>query len=622
LLILDRSHPDWEPNVTVNTDKFYRCCGSDNQLKDLHDAIYSSWQANNLVFVAAIGDIHHDLTDPTFATAWENDFVSTVQLLGGDPMTARILGDRHNAFDGPPNYNDDYLLVGKPTAFSPPFGEQFTAGTQARYTAQESGYVINRHTLKNAPYPTQVEGVLVQDHQGYYTPHMQGLKSGIIAPQVASLASASLLLPSVWPYSAADSNATSGEKAAYTWISGKLCNCSDIRSSYPNLNASPTSWVAQLDQLNYSTNQSGNFSSTDLDTVQQHLALEFGYVADARSLLGNILSLYQSQQSNVGLILTQAFNDINAQLDQITPPPPTQSPWSILTSDVFPVLANLSLFAGPEADLGGQFAIAGFDNALGIGSLVIDNATDHTNDATGVSQQMQALANENIAAATLAEHETNQYIDSLATLGNDFKRVVTNWSSLQAIGSPIESGQLSWDPLATSYYLRAFDLATRRQFFPQLINGSKHYWSAHIKYADYDYFGHDDHYQDSHGDNCHIDQFSAAQDNLANPGIYVDDNGQSHDLRTTAWWPGTIQTNAGGNPGAYWWDIWAFQEDSSNTHECPDNESHRPSTFGMFDPIDFSNPQGNGLGLWKPYVLQYIITPLHVHKNLNYDNLP
>jgi hypothetical protein len=91
---------------------------------------------------------------------------------------------------------------------------------------------------------------------------------------------------------------------------------------------------------------------------------------------------------------------------------------------------------------------------LGTGSLIIDNATDHTNDGTGVSQQMQALSNENIAAASLAEHETNQYIDSLATLGNDFKRVVTNWNSLQAIGAPIESGRLSWDPSATSFYLR------------------------------------------------------------------------------------------------------------------------------------------------------------------------
>ena len=632
LLMLERTHPDWDPNVTVRIDKFYKCCGADNELQQLHTDIASIQDSDDMFFLAAIGDIQHDI-DTSFATTWEQQFVASAQLLGGDPITARILGDRHLPFNPSPSStypnvfpNDDYLLVGKITANSPPFVETFTAGTQSRYTAQESGYVINRHTIKNAPYPTQVEGVLVPDHQGYYTPHMQGLQSGIIAPQVASLSSASLQLPSAWPYSSSDTNATPGEQAAYTWISGQLCACSDIRSNYSNLNASPTSWVAQLNQLTYPTSQSNNFGQSDYDSVGKQVALEFGYVADARSLLNNILSLYQSQQSNIGLILTQASDDIDAQLDLITPPPPTQSPWSILTSDVFPVLSDLSLFAGPEASIGGQFAIAGFNNALGIGSLAIDTATDHTNDATGVSQQMQALSNENIAAASLAEHETNQYIDSLATLGNDFKRVVTNWPSLQAIGAPIESGQLSWDPLATSFFLRAFDLATRRQFYPQLINGSQNYFAGHIQYADYQYFGSDsgDRYQDSHNNDCLISEFHSAWDNLANPGFYVDDSGGKHDLTTTAWWPGALQTSSGDGayPGHYWWDVWAFQQLNHDTHECPDINSYRPSTFGMFDPIDFNNPQSSGLGLWKPYTLQYVITPLHVHQNSVYANLP
>jgi hypothetical protein len=52
---------------------------------------------------------------------------------------------------------------------------------------------------------------------------------------------------------------------------------------------------------------------------------------------------------------------------------------------------------------------------------------------------MQALSNENIAAASLAEHETNQYIDSLATLGNDFKRVVTNWNSCKRLAPPLRA---------------------------------------------------------------------------------------------------------------------------------------------------------------------------------------
>lgn len=620
LLMLERTHPDWDKSITVRIDKFYKCCGYDAELQQLQTDISNIHDADDIIFLSTVGDIQHDNWSP-FASAWVL-FVQAAQQLGGDPITARILGDKYPAFN--PDSKDDYLLVGKIVANSPPYVDQFTAGKQSRFTAQESGYVINRHTIANAPYPTQVEGLLVPDHQGYYTPHMQGLKTGIMVPQVASLASASLQLPSVWPYSSADTTASAGEKAAYTWISGQLCICSDIRSTYTNLNVSPTSWAVQLDQLTYPTDQSSNFSGAEFDTVTKHLALEFSYVADTRSLLNNVLSLYQSEQSNVGLILTQAFSDINSQLDLTTPPPPTHTPWSVFTSDVFPVLTTLAEFAGPEAEVGGQFAIAGFDNALGIGTVVIDNATDRTNDTTGVSQLMQALSNENIAAASLAQHEADQYADSLASLGNDFKRVVTNWSSLNAIGAPIESGQISWDPLATSFYLRAFDLATRRQFFPQLMNGSKNYFITHIYYADYQYYGSDTHYVDTHGNGCSIETFHSAQDNLQNPGYYVDDNGNLQDMRGTAWWPGFLQTRSGsGNyPNDYWWDIWALGQYGNTDDNCPNYRHNLPNTFNMFDPIDFNNPQSSGLGLWKPYIFQYAGFPSIGHSNANFPNVP
>lgn len=123
----------------------------------------------------------------------------------------------------------------------------------SRYTAQEGGYVINRHTLANATSPSQMEGILVMDHHGYYTPHMQANAQGLMAPQVASLAGASLLAPVAWPYT---SNLS--EQNAYTWISGQLC-CADIRATYVNLNASPAIWLTQIDQLTYPSDQSGSF---------------------------------------------------------------------------------------------------------------------------------------------------------------------------------------------------------------------------------------------------------------------------------------------------------------------------------------------------------------------------
>jgi hypothetical protein len=61
---------------------------------------------------------------------------------------------------------------------------------------------------------------------------------------------------------------------------------------------------------------------------------------------------------------------------------------------------------------------------------------------------MHALANEEVAEADLAQHAADEYTDSLVTLGNDFKRVVTDWGRLKTVGGPISTGQLVWDPSA------------------------------------------------------------------------------------------------------------------------------------------------------------------------------
>jgi hypothetical protein len=451
-----------------------------------------------------------------------------------------------------------------------------------------------------------------------------------MSPQVATLSSASLLPPATWLYSADDArpSTTSGQKNAYSWFSYQIC-CSDIRATYTNLNASPSVWLTQLYELTYPNQPAGSsgptcgsnangpiscgpFSYDDFNTVREQLAKEFAYVSDARNLQNNILSLYQSQQSNVGLILQQATDDIEANLQLQNPPPTMPTPWSAFTSDVFPTLSNLAGFL----PVGSNYA----KTALGIGTLIIDSTTERSNDPTGMSQLMKSLAGVNIAAADLAQNVANQYADSLGTLGNDFKRVVSNPTSLAAVGGPIESGQLVWDPTASSIYLRAFDLTTRRQFYPQLMHDSNGaYWLTRIQYSDWQYFGSDSHFKP---DGCSIEQFHEAQDNLTHPGF--DNDGD--DLRSAAWWPSVIQVSPGPNsdyphnPGAFWWEIWAIGDTNINS-ECPlpsfDNNTMK--TFGMFDPVDESDTtQSNGLGLWKPYVFEGVWThPTIVHTNSN-----
>jgi hypothetical protein len=123
--------------------------------------------------------------------------VESAQRIGGDPLTLRILGEVHQAFN--PDGKDDYLLVGKQIPYAPPVFESFTAGMPSYLTTAEAGYVITRKTAAYPTSPTTVSGILKPDHQGYYSPKLQaanapGTEGGPFAqPLGASLASASLL---------------------------------------------------------------------------------------------------------------------------------------------------------------------------------------------------------------------------------------------------------------------------------------------------------------------------------------------------------------------------------------------------------------------------------------------
>jgi hypothetical protein len=589
LLVLNRTTPDFADAKL--TDQFFDF----SQLGSLQNAIASYSNANDLIFLASMGDIRHSNESASFSPIWET-FVQSIAKIGGEPMTLRLLGDDHLAFDH--DGQDDYLLVTKGVPDAAPVMEAFTAGTGSRYTAAEAGYVINRHTLANASSPTQVEGVLIMDHQGYRTPGLQGSQQGVMSPQITSISSASLLPPTAWPYTT-----TASEQSAYTWISNQLC-CSDIRAVYINLNASPAIWLTQLQQLTYPSDQSSNFSAADFNDIKGQLGTEFNYLAVVRNLQNNILSMYQNQQSNVGLILDQAASDISSAIlvdDKAQTP---TSPWSVLSADVFPVIENLSGFAGlagPEVGAVGN----GIKTALGLGTLVINSTTERTNDPGGVSQLMHTLAKEQVEVSHLAQHSADEYTDTLVSVGNDFKRVVTDWGRLKTVGGPIATGQLVWDPSASGAFLRAFDLTTRRQFYPLLMHASD-FFITRVKYSDVQYKGRDDHAVYGNHEQCDQSAFYQAQDSSFS---------NAENMRGTAWWPGVLQVSSGvdgdHNPPAYWWDIWALAAPQGTNAHCPlPSYGTDAPTYGMFDPIDDTdNYQTGGLGLWKPYIFQYHFRP-------------
>jgi hypothetical protein len=596
LLILDRNNPGGTSCLSCSTgakrfDQFYDI---DRGLASLENEITNNGQGsdgNSLMFLASMGNISHD-DGAGSASNWDA-FVKAVNQIGGNILTLQILGDVHQAFNA--DGKDDYLLVGRPvpnvyTNSMPPFH------------GEESGYVIRRRTVSNATSPTSVEGVLALDHEGYYAPRLQGANNGMAIPQVTFLASASLLPPTAWP-----AVSTAGQQNAYSWISTALC-CADIRAGYINRNASPEVWLTQLEQLQYPSSESGNFSPADFSDVQEQLATEFNYVSLVRNLQNNILSLYQSQQSNVALILQQAEGDVQADIfaGAANPPQVSPSPWRAFTTDVFPVMGDLAGFI-PE---GGN----AIKTALGVGTLVINSAVDRTNDASGNSQFMLSLAKQDLAVADLAQHAVDEYTDSLVTLGNDFNRIVSDWGRLRALGGPLANGQLQWDNTAGGYFLRAFNLAARRQYYPALMTANTSFFVTHIQYGDYQYNGSDDRYEYGNNEGCPQSNFHVAQDN---------NYANSPDLKSTAWYPGQIQSgNANGSTqGAYWWDIWALGLSPDTNDNCPVTSSGQlPSTYGMFDPIDQNNP--SGLGLWKPDFFTQWSGTTFVHQNGYFSNVP
>ncbi len=547
---------------------------------------------NSLVFLVSLGDIGHSDEDTKFSPMWDA-LAQAVSQIGGDDLTFKIVGDNHPAFNA--DKRDDYLLAGRaqPNVYT---------NTPLPLNAPETGYAIRRHTAVNAVSPTSVEGVLVQDQEGYYFPRLQGTLQNMVPPQVTSLTSASLQLPVSWPFSS-----TQGQQNAYTWISQQLC-CSDIRASYINLNVSPENWLTELEQLSYPSSQSGSFSQADFDDVKGQLATEFQYVTVVRNLQSNILALYESQQSNVALILQEAQDAVLADIYQGNEPPP-QHPdaWRILTTDVFPIAEDLAGFLGNYGNA--------IKTALGVGTVLINNTVDRTNDASGNSQLIISLADQEIAASNLAQYAINQYTDSLVTLGNDFNRVLSDWGRLRTVAGPIVSGQLQWDSTAGGYFLRAFNLTARRQFYPTLMAGNPFFFVTHIQYGDYQYYGSDDRNVYNTTDTCTQSEFHNGQDN---GGFYNGD-----DLRGTAWYPGVIQSSKGdgANPGAYWWNIWALGETPDTNDQCPlPSYGMLPNTFGMFDPVDQNNP--SALGLWKPYFFQRAGLKPILHQNEYFNNVP
>jgi hypothetical protein len=255
----------------------------------------------NLILLAAFGNTTYTQNTANRA-AWYAVANSVVPLLGG---TEQVFYLMNNAEHGPPN-QDDYTLMGGPVDQC--CQNAINTGLENEHGAELSS-VISRET-ELTPLDSTVQGYLEMDHEGYYAPiqigHANGMSGDVgFSNQVnADLLSASLRNPTPWPFPGDPAKSL----AAYTWISQQLC-CDDVRSAYVNLNVDPSIWLAQLEQLTFSSSNIPGSDEQDFDLMKAQLMTEFQYVKLVRLYQSNLVGLYQDQQANLSLLLQQTTNE-------------------------------------------------------------------------------------------------------------------------------------------------------------------------------------------------------------------------------------------------------------------------------------------------------------------------
>lgn len=126
---------------------------------------------------------------------------------------------------------------------------------------------------------------------------------------------------------------------------------------------------------------------------------------------------------------------------------------------------------------------------------------------------MLSLANQQIAGSNLAQYAINQYTHSLVTLGHDLNRVLSDWGRLRMVCGTINSGQSQWDSTAGGYFLRAFNLTARRQFYPTLMASNPNFFVSHIQYGGYQHFDSDSRNVYNNDQGCDQSEFHNGQDN-------------------------------------------------------------------------------------------------------------
>ena len=568
VVILDRT------TLAMTQNQWWQAQSDASEVTAVSNFLANYGSQNNLIFMAFFGDTHYDTSSTAVAMAnrliWYNMSENAILQLGGTQQVFYLMNNQEHA---PPQQLDDYTLVGA-------YLDEVNTGLQTQTYAEMSS-IISRET-EATPQPSLMEGFLHMDHQGYYSPGSHTHQFGMAIPAVADAVNASRLTPTPWPLP------TQGSPAAYTWISQQLC-CGDIRSAYVNQNVLPLLWLDELSGLSYNSIPSPGFSQTDFDAMKVQLTTEFQYVAAVRQLQANIRQMYNDQQSNVGLELQQAQDEVTANAQIALNTPSSSASWLGILGDVFGVVG----------------AVAGFILMVrNILRLAPPSPPPHLwahwplkSPPPKPTCRRHFVASRGKHPLPLARWPVRRLTNTprtLIQLGNQFDRVVTDWGRLKTVGAPLLANQLPWDSNASGSLLRSYNRVILREFYTKLLQSV-----AQVE-----------HYPYTSDHAFSTDTFKPGNSVQAycsySTGNYnVDPYWSSATVPVLFYPSGVANTDNNPNDGDgtnypydYAWATWGLVFNQHSSDRCPMSHAQPNTTqFGLFAPLDPNDP--NSLGAYR-----------------------
>lgn len=528
--------------VYQNTFNFDRLASDDPNVWTMQAALQDVAASQNyLAIVSSIGNLAHDSWRPQWSRV-----AQAIERLGGTYSVFVSL-----------NAGDDYAFVGD---------SETSFGNGA---VEASSVVTNATKPAGAPTrPSNLRGVLAQNLNGYYRPILSNLTSTFDQSTLALLDAIALQLPTPWP------TQSQQEQAAYQSLSLQLC-CADIRAHYTNSLADPDNWQAQLDGLQYQSNNS--FSATDFNNVKQQLKTEFTYVADVQRLYRNLKNLYTEMQTGEGAILDSAYNAVRGSLNPDS--------GAKVAPDWLATISSAMLLSGDVASIGGGPTT----------KLMLDMAFVSLNLGIGLANSQTGVPLTNLDATVneLKQKSVEDFNASLTATGNIFDLILSDWGRLQGLGAPLRAELISWDDNLDGVILQSMDRALRREYFTQLMDSSFQMgrWTniaegrpPELKAV------------------CRYTQYTVIIDYDGNDTAVTKCDTTDSDHGNWL----TLPTSPGRSGDGQNYDIWLLGTDV----RCSPGKNG-DLLAQLFAPLDPNDP--SKLGIYKPYFFLY--TPIHVRRN-------